>query len=271
VDEHQVAQYWDENAPVWTRLSRMGCDTSRDYVNTPAFLAMLPEVAGLRGLDIGCGEGHNTRLVARRGAGMTAIDISRRFLAAARVSEREEVLGIRHVLASGSRLPFGTGCFDFVMATMSFMDMPAHERVVAESFRVLRRGGFLQFSICHPCFATPRWRWILDNEGRRIAMECGDYFRDMDGEIESWMFGAAPEESKREFPLFHIPRFSRTLSNWVNLLIAAGFTIERFAEPVPDDEDLQQCPRVYDHRVIAYFLIIRCRKSAAAERFGCPD
>lgn len=27
MDEREVAQYWDENAPTWTRLSRMGCDT----------------------------------------------------------------------------------------------------------------------------------------------------------------------------------------------------------------------------------------------------
>ena len=37
---------------------------------------MLPDVRGLAGLDIGCGEGHNTRLLAGRGARLTAIDIS---------------------------------------------------------------------------------------------------------------------------------------------------------------------------------------------------
>jgi SAM-dependent methyltransferase len=261
-DEQQVARHWDDNAPAWIRLSRMGCDTSRDYVNTPAFLAMLPDVRGMRGLDIGCGEGHNTRLVARRGAAMTAIDVSRRFLEAARAGAREAALGIRHARASGTRLPFAGRSFDFVMGTMSFMDMPGHDQLVAECFRVLRPGGFLQFSICHPCFATPRWNWILDGDGRRVAMECGDYFDQIDGEIETWMFSAAPEESRRQFPLFHVPRFGRTLSSWVNLLIDAGFAIERFDEPVPDEETLRRCPAVYDHRIIAYFLIVRCRKPA---------
>src|SRR5690606_25115453 len=116
---------WDDNAPAWIRLSRMGCDTSRDHVNTPAFLAMLPDVRQLQGLDIGCGEGHNTRLVARRGAAMTAVDVSRTFLEAARDGACEEALGIRHARASGARLPFAEHAFDFVMGTMSFMDMPA--------------------------------------------------------------------------------------------------------------------------------------------------
>ena len=79
MDHNEVGRMWDENAEVWTRLAREGYDVYRDYVNTPVFLAMLPDVSGLSGLDIGCGEGHNTRLVAGRGAKMTALDISRTF------------------------------------------------------------------------------------------------------------------------------------------------------------------------------------------------
>ena len=44
---------------------RAGYDHYRDGLNTPAFLAMLPETRGLSGLDIGCGEGHNTRLLVK--------------------------------------------------------------------------------------------------------------------------------------------------------------------------------------------------------------
>ena len=59
---------WEHNAAAWVELSRAGYDVYRDLVNTPAFLAMLPDVAGLVGIDLGCGEGHNTRLVRDRGA-----------------------------------------------------------------------------------------------------------------------------------------------------------------------------------------------------------
>ena len=61
------------------QLARAGYDTSRDAVNPPVFPAMLPEVAGLAGPDIGGGEGHNTRPLAKRGARMTAVDISGTF------------------------------------------------------------------------------------------------------------------------------------------------------------------------------------------------
>src|SRR5947208_387844 len=41
LDEHEAARYWDENADTWTELVRAGFDVYRDYINTPAFLAML--------------------------------------------------------------------------------------------------------------------------------------------------------------------------------------------------------------------------------------
>ena len=69
MNHREVGKIWDENAANWSKLNRMGCDLYRDYVNTPAFLSMLPDVKGLKGLDIGCGEGYNTRQVAKKGDG----------------------------------------------------------------------------------------------------------------------------------------------------------------------------------------------------------
>src|SRR5262245_1869850 len=102
----EAGRYWNGNADAWTKLARAGYDVYRDYLNTPAFLAMLPNVAGLAGLDVGCGEGHNTRLLARRGARMTAIDVAENFVAHASQSERDDPLGIDYRVASAVELPF---------------------------------------------------------------------------------------------------------------------------------------------------------------------
>ena len=119
MNHREVGQMWDENAEVWTQLARAGYDVYRDYVNTPAFFAMLPDVKGLRGLDIGCGEGHNTRLLAQRGAKMTAFDIAATFIQYAIDAEREKPLGIGYQLASGVEMPFADQSFDFATAFMS--------------------------------------------------------------------------------------------------------------------------------------------------------
>ena len=47
VDAASSAAYWEGNAETWTRHARAGYDVYRDALNTPAFLAMLPDVAGL--------------------------------------------------------------------------------------------------------------------------------------------------------------------------------------------------------------------------------
>jgi 2-polyprenyl-3-methyl-5-hydroxy-6-metoxy-1,4-benzoquinol methylase len=106
MDDREVGKLWDQNADAWTMLARMGCDIYRDHVNTPAFMEMLPGVKGLRGLDVGCGEGHNTRLVARGGARMIGVDIASRFVEHSLEKESEESLGIVYLSASGCALPF---------------------------------------------------------------------------------------------------------------------------------------------------------------------
>lgn len=260
MDHTEVGGYWNENAEAWTKLARAGFDVYRDYLNTPAFLRMLPEVDQLSGLDIGCGEGHNTRLLAQRGARMTALDISSVFVHYAYQWETQERSGISYQIASAVQLPFPRAAFDFATGFMSFMDIPEIEAVLAEAYRVLKPGGFLQFSITHPCYDTPHRRNLRDEQGRTYALEVGGYFRNLEGEVIEWLFGAAPAEVKAKTPRFKTPRFSRTISQWLNLLLALGFRLERIEEPRPSDETVQVCPEIQDAQVVAYFLHIRARK-----------
>ena len=263
MDHEEVGRYWDENAEVWTKLVRAGYDHSRDGLNTPAFLEMLPDVNGLSGLDVGCEEGHNTRLLAERAARMTAIDISRNFISHAREAEESKPLGIPYEIAIAVALPFDEASFDFTVAFMSLMGIPETERVLAEVFRVLRPGGFFQFSITHPCFDTPHRKNLRDETGRTYAIEVGDYFRSSDGEVDEWIFGAASRELKEGLRPFRTPRFTRILSEWLNLLVETGFMLERFGEPYPDDEAVRECPGLQDAQIVAYFLHVRARKPAA--------
>jgi ubiquinone/menaquinone biosynthesis C-methylase UbiE len=262
MDHEEVGRYWDENAEVWTELVRAGYDHYRDGLNTPVFLEMLPDVDGLSGLDVGCGEGHNSRLLAERGAHITGIDISRNFLRYAREAEEKQPLGIRYEIASAVDLPFDEASFDFATAFMSLMDIPETERVLAEVFRVLRPGGFFQFSITHPCFDTPHRKNLRDEAGRTYAIEVGDYFRGREGEVKEWLFFAAPPEVREKLSPFRVPIFMRTLSSWLNSLIEAGFVLERFGEPCPTEEDVRERPGLQDAQVVAYFLHVRVRKAA---------
>jgi len=266
MDHREVGRYWNDNADAWTRLARQGYDIYRDLLNTPAFFEMLPDVSGCRAIDIGCGEGHNTRLLADRGAKVTAVDIAERFVHHAVAVERDEQRGIDYAIASAVELPFANESFDAATAIMSLMDIPETERVIAESYRVLRPGGFLQFSITHPCFDTPRRKPVYDEQRRKIAVEVGDYFRHLGGDIEEWLFSGAPADAKAGLAPFRVPRFTRTLSAWINLLIDTGFVIERLGEPYPSDDAVRRNPRIARGRVVADFLHVRVRKPARDSR-----
>jgi ubiquinone/menaquinone biosynthesis C-methylase UbiE len=260
MDHEEVGRYWDANAETWTRLVRQGCDVYRDCVNTPAFLAMLPDITGLRGLDIGCGEGHNTRLLARRGAAMTAVDISATFIRYAAEAETRDPLGIDYRPASAVDLPFDDSSFDFATAFMSLMDMPEQDKALAEAYRVLRPGGFLQCSIIHPCFVPPYRKNLRNADGEIYAIEIGRYFDRNDGEIERWTFNAAPPDIRSSVALFQVPRFHRTISEWLNMAVDVGFSIERVGKPSADEATAARVPHVADTRVAPIFLHLRCRK-----------
>jgi len=50
----------------------------------------------------------------------------------------------------------------------------------------------LQFSITHPCFTTPHRKSLRDTNHNTYAIEVGNYFKNREGEIDEWIFGATP-------------------------------------------------------------------------------
>lgn len=255
-----VARAWEASADAWTRHSRAGYDIYRDALNTPAFLAALPTVKGLKGLDIGCGEGSNTRQMVRLGATMHAIDIAATFIRHAEEAEQGEPLGITYHRGDATSLPSESATFDFATAFMSLMDMPDQTSVLRETQRVLRPGAFLQFSILHPCFVPPHRKVMRDEQGRRVAIQVAGYFDCIDGRIDSFWFETLPDEMRQQDEPFRIPRFHRTLSQWVEMITKAGLMIEQFVEQCTSLELANKEPVVADTRIAPISLVVRVRK-----------
>ncbi len=253
----ETGKYWDQNAEAWTEMARAGYDVYRDYLNTPAFFDILPEVNGLDGIDIGCGEGHNTRLLTLKGARLTAVDISETFIRRAKELNHQQ---IDYLVASATDLPFANDRFDFATSFMCLMDVPDSKKALQEACRVIKPGGFFQFSIAHPCFNTPHRKNLRNYLGKTYAIEVGDYFKNPEGRIEEWIFQSAPHAMKQKWPKFKIPVFNKTLATWINDIIDSGFFVERVHEPFPDDQTVVKIPAIQDAQVVSYFLHFRCRK-----------
>jgi SAM-dependent methyltransferase len=96
---------------------------------------------GERILDLSTGTGWTSRVVARRGAIVTGVDIAGGLLEAARATAVAETLPIDYRLADAESLPFADGEFDAVVSTFGIMFASRPEAAASELARVCRKGG----------------------------------------------------------------------------------------------------------------------------------
>lgn len=121
----------------------------------PAF-ERLGDVSGLRVLDYGCGHAMAAVVLARRGASVTAFDLSGGYLAEARRRAIANDTGVDFVQADGERLPFADASFDRVWgnAILHHLDLAS---AGPELRRILRPGGVAVFG--EPWGGNPLLDW----------------------------------------------------------------------------------------------------------------
>lgn len=132
----------------------------------PAFADAAGVAGGQRVLDVGCGPGGLTAVLARRvGAGrVAAIDPSAPFVAACR--ERNPGVDVREGVAE--HLPFGDDAFDASLASLVVGFMSDPHAGVAEMRRVTRPGGRVALS-----FWTLDGMPLLETFWRAVATTIG--------------------------------------------------------------------------------------------------
>lgn len=97
-------------------------------------------VAGKSVLEIGCGTGYGSYLLAERAKSVTAIDISDAAIGIARESYIKENL-IFEVGDAGDLLAFKDDSYDIVFSSQCIEHVAAQETFVANVFRILRKEG----------------------------------------------------------------------------------------------------------------------------------
>ena len=134
--------------------------TDADYLDHETWIrpavAKLGDLGGLDLLDFGCGHGMAAVVLARRGARVTAFDLSFGYLDEARRRAEANGVAVRFVQADGERLPFADASFDRIWgnAILHHLDLHVAGR---ELGRVLRPGGVAVF--CEPWGENPVLRF----------------------------------------------------------------------------------------------------------------
>jgi len=244
--KHSVRREWDDAVESWVDFVRRGKDYYRECLNNPATFKLIGDVGGLLVLDLACGEGYNTRILARKGANVTGIDFSEKMIELAKREEEKENLGIEYFVLDAANLEkLQSNHFDLVTCFMSLQDIENYEKAISEVARVLKIRGRFIFSTPHPCFSPI----IVD--GKRVS-------------ITTRYFGTAkyPIEWKMERLLkpFKTTSFHRTLTDYFDALYKNDLFVSRLVEPKPTERGVHKHPQLRENLVIPQSIVIESTK-----------
>jgi 2-polyprenyl-3-methyl-5-hydroxy-6-metoxy-1,4-benzoquinol methylase len=247
----EVVARWDQLAELVAGYVSEYGDINKEVLLTPVLLDMLGDLSGKQVLDAGCGEGFLSRLMARRGASVTAVDYAGALLEIAR-ERTPDHLAVAYLCANLERLDMlADGAFDVVVSCAVIMDLPDHAAAIGEMARLLRPGGWCLLALAHPCFSSDG-AWVKDAAGSKLYWKVDNYFHER-------AFEWSPVPGSDHNPI----GFHRTLTSYFQTIRGVGFTVEELVEPAPSPEAIEKHPRFADDLRMSHFLVFGLRKPCA--------
>jgi len=220
VSPREAYRYWadsfDEGTPILALESRH---------LMPVLSNVLPETAGKRFLDIGCGTGRWLAWAVDRGAHAIGADLSIEMLGVA--SRKPGLLG-SIVQADAIATPFRDACADVVLSALVIGHMRPVSQAMAELARIAAPGACVIVTDFHPDALRRGWKRTFKSGADTIEMESEPYsiselahdaltleeFRELPfGEQERHFFEAAGKsawfDEMREQPAILIASYRR--------------------------------------------------------------
>jgi len=204
------------------RRSREGLDGMPEWAT---LRAMLPDLAGLRLVDLGCGFGWFCRWARAAGAAsVLGLDVSENMLAQARETTGDPAVSYRQADLETVDLP--SGAFDLAYSALALHYIDNLAGLLARLRRALVPGGRFVFSAEHPLY-TAQGPDYLD-EGPRTS---------------DWLAKGVVKQH-------------RTLATTLNLVVEAGFTLRHVEEWGATREQMAAHPEwKIEHRQPSFLLV----------------
>ena len=255
--DEKFRDQWENNAEAFSGLIDGEGTPHHKKILNPCVEKLLGDVKGKQLLDAGCGEGYLARYYAKKGAEVTAIDLSQRLIETSeQLAEREGVTIDYRVDNVCYIESVPNAEFDIILSNLVLLNVPCIDDAIREFHRVLKVGGVLVFSIVHPAFNFyGPGSWEMGEKNPETKRRDGLYFK-VDryfDEEEYERYWKTKQGDKFPEP---ISFFHRTLSTYINSLSKAGFRLLEFAEPQPADDD-----QFFDReRRIPFFAVFKAMK-----------
>lgn len=266
VKDNKILREWDEASESWSNFVQDGKDYYREELNNPATFRLIGNVKGKHVLDLACGEGYNTRILAKKGALVVGVDFSERMIELARKEEKKERQNINYYVSDAADMRWlSSNYFDLVACFMSLQDIEPYEDAISEVARVLKKNGRFIFSIPHPCFEQASlddgecisgWKYEEGTENtsekKALHMEIKRYFGIIKYKV-SW-------NMERLVEPFKTTGFHRTLTDYSQTLYENGLLILRLVEPRPTSRAVSKHPSLRKVTKIPQSIIIEAIK-----------
>jgi SAM-dependent methyltransferase len=230
----------------YSRMERFGAGWTK-AVEQPMYLDLVPEPAGLRVLDLGCGAGQLSYHLAQSGAAeVVAVDISRRMLGIAQAERAHP--HVRYRLEAIEGLHFEPERFDLIVSSLAFHYVEDYRKLVRNIATWLAPGGVLVYSTEHPIYTgrLPGEGWVLDPRGERVGWQIDNYFQEGLRQ-EHWFVEG-------------VRKYHRTISTLLDELLLAGLRVERVIEPAPDAVRRARSQDDRDELRRPMFLLVRASR-----------
>ena len=158
LDPDKLPDHAQRNRAEWNRWAPNWVESGRENWASPEMawgmwrlpesrLRVLPEVAGLDVLELGCGTAYWSGWLARRGARATGLDLSEQQLNTARLLQAEFGVDFPLIHASAEDVPLPDASFDLVLSEYGASIWCDPYAWIPEASRLLRPGGRLIFLV----------------------------------------------------------------------------------------------------------------------------
>lgn len=223
----------------YSRLRRSveGLDGAPEW---PALRVLVPELAGRRVVDLGCGFGWFCRWARHAGAAQVlGLDVSENMLARARATDPDAAVTYRR--ADLERLDLPAASFDVAYSSLALHYIERLDELLVQVRRALVPGGRLVASIEHPIFTAPSAPgWTRDETGREVWPV--DRYLDEGPRTTHWLAEGVVKQH-------------RTIGTYAHLLLRAGFTLSHLEEWGPTAQQIAEHPEYAIERERPAFLL----------------
>jgi SAM-dependent methyltransferase len=236
-----------DNPAFFEGYSRLGRSTKglTGAAEWPALQALMPEMRGLRIVDLGCGFGWFCRWAREQGAQQVlGLDVSEKMLAQAKAETSDPA--IAYARADLEKLELPDASFDLAYSSLALHYIDDLAGLLTTVHRALVPGGRLIASIEHPIYSAPAHPgWSVDAEGRK-----------------TWPVDGYSVEGPRttDWLAKGVVKQHRKIGTYVNLMIRLGFTIRHLEEWGPTDAQIAAGTALAEERERPMFFLVAAQR-----------